>query len=91
MPGMKGLEFCEKIENPYIRKQDPNTPSIFRDFILQSQLKYFKALTEVSFEALIKKDIVFEDHRNSQVYDPSFSIYFNRLIEMNNITEYYFN
>ncbi|WP_010302113.1 response regulator [Candidatus Odyssella thessalonicensis] len=118
MPGMKGLEFCEKLENPYIRKvlntgvaderlaieafnkglidgyirkQDPNQASTFRDFIIKSQLKYFKALTDVSLEILIKKDIIYDDHRDSPLYDSAFIKYFNELIEKNNISEYYFN
>ncbi|WP_010304116.1 response regulator [Candidatus Odyssella thessalonicensis] len=120
MPGMKGLEFCEKIENPYIRKilytgaadekiaieafntglidgyirkQDENEKqaAILNRFIAQSQLRYFKAITDISLEVLIKKDIVYEDHRESPLYDPSFIKYFNELIEKNNITEYYLN
>ncbi|WP_010298631.1 response regulator transcription factor [Candidatus Odyssella thessalonicensis] len=120
MPSMKGLEFCEKLQNPYIRKilytgvadekiaieafntglidgyirkQDENEKqaSILNKFIAQSQLKYFKAITDISLEALIKKDIVYEDHRESPLYDQSFIQYFKELVEKNHITEYYFN
>ncbi|WP_051908729.1 response regulator [Candidatus Odyssella acanthamoebae] len=78
MPSMKGLEFCEKLQNPYIRKilytgvadekvaieafnkglidgyirkqDESDDPSlILNNFIRQSQLKYFKTLTDVSY------------------------------------------
>lgn len=118
MPGIKGLEFCKKLANPYIRKilytgvadetmaieafnngiidgyirkKGPDQDVLVREFVIMSQLRYFKALSDVSIEVLLKKDIVYDNHRDAPFYDPMFIKYFNELIKKNNISEYYFN
>lgn len=117
MPSMKGLEFCEKVQNPhirkilytgvadegiaiqafnkglidgYIRKGDPNQSVVLNDFVRESQLKYFKSLTDTSIDSILREYST-SNPGDTAFYDPAFIEYFHGLIKKHNICEYYLN
>lgn len=117
MPSMKGLEFLEKLKNPYIRKilytgaaddnlainafnkgiidgyipkNISNQSEVINNFIRESRLKYFRSLTDVSVEAILREYSA-ENPEGTAFYDPLFIEYFDQLIVENNICEYYLN
>ncbi|WP_032113160.1 response regulator [Candidatus Paracaedibacter symbiosus] len=117
MPSMKGLEFCENLQNPYIRKilytgaadeslaitafnkgiidgyipkNHPDPSAAINDFVKESQLKYFRSLTDVSVEAILREYSA-ENPGDTAFYDPAFIDYFDELVKKHNFCEYYLN
>lgn len=117
MPSMKGLEFCEKVQNPYVRKilytgaadesiaikafnkgiidgyiqkSIPDESEVINDFIRESQLKYFRSLTDISVEAILREYSA-EYPGETAFYDPAFIEYFDQLVKEHNVCEYYLN
>lgn len=82
--------FNQGLIDGYISKGNPNQEEILTRFMRDSQLHYFRALTDLSAESILKESISDDPHEVA-FFDPIFVTYFNDLIEKNAICEYYFN
>lgn len=65
----------------FIRKQDPDALDLLDNYILDSQLRYFKSLSQ----GLIRQI----SHETSAINDPAFVELFQKITKENNICEHY--
>jgi len=110
MPGMNGLQACEQIKNPhvkkilltgaadesiaveafnkgliyqYIRKHKAGYMDSLNEAIRQAQQQYFKEISATLLDALANRSDA------TALIDPTFTDYFQTIIDQNNISEYY--
>lgn len=82
--------FNQGLIDGYISKGNPNQGKILIDFVADNQMKYFRSLTDLSAESILK-ECISENPDEVAFFDPLFIHYFNGLIEKHGVCEYYFN